>query len=599
MTRGAIAAREIEQKEKERKSKEQIEANKLKDNEKQREFEKGENKKKNITNLVTGGLKMFKLAPKLNDPAYYKKFIKELDRYVNLPVYQRLGIEPWSPDFIAKGKAANRARVPGIMRIDWIPSIGYQSSSATQWQTPINQGLARTKEQILKSNSRSNVSYEGADIGLNLFCTADIFTLTLTIEQALRAYQTYKGDNAYLAKALITAMLVDYDDLVGNVADYRKRLIAIKTRINSSIVAPADISLYARRLYIAGNIFVDREGDKIKQIYFYHQVHYHALSNTGANTSVLEHNVPKTLNELFQYLELMISRIVDNPDFVEMYADLRSAVSNLISMDTNFGADDTLAFNYDENNRQQIHNIKTWPLIQYGDYESEIISSHWHIGIDSNGYLYQGSSSPGDRDILVPQGSGMSEAQIKNIGAWLELNFTRAALSNDNVKDKHLFDCFGTKEITGDDMLEITRGTFTIQRPILSGGYLYCVIEDSSSEFFTGYKIYTIEENDTLHKYDGSTHMLSITSSTTDGPIPQDFAYFVALYTKFDWAPMTTCYKLTTNSEAVTNLRNAEVQFANVSDLDQSFTISDNDLLQLNQACILSECYLDTGEFKR
>lgn len=571
----------------------EVEKRKLHDKAIERDWKSRENYKDRVLGYVNAGVNAGKaiaggVGAAINDPAFYKQYLPDLDKYTNLPTYQRLGAEPWAGDFVIQGGTTNTygTHLPGIMIIGYLPTIGNQTLGAlSNASFPVNQILMRSKEQVLKLNSRSSVNWEPADLGLNIFCTADIITYICEIRRALLAYQTYMGDNAYFAASLIEALGFDYSDVVSNFADYKKRLQVIIERFNNSIVAPADLTLFARRLFLASNVFTDsNDVTKVKQIYAYKQLDFFQLDGSGAGASLAGRNLSTIrISVAFQKIESMIQSIVENPDYIEMYADLRHAWDNLYKLNPIFNADEKIQFNTHPSNREQIHNIKTIPFITQGGGVG-YTPSDWSLNQDSAGYLYQGNRN------VYYNITGLTSSEKDNLKSLVTMSTNRSGKGQ-------LMDTYHAP-ISGDDMLDLTRALYTFGPATEDSSTVYWPVVSCGTEVMWDMRIYALNSANTLYFVPGGSIMIDVVNATYLNYTSNTIMAYISLLSKFDWHPITEVMNLNT-ANVVPSWANCGVNKYNVTELENSFVIKHDDIVALNEACVLSELYLKNSTFVR
>lgn len=595
MTRGAIENAKLRQSDLENRRNIEQKKKELEDKATQRKFDAEQKRKDRINKIFTSGMGLLKL-PKFNDPNFYKQFVPDVDRFTNLSTFQRLGQEQFT-----KYGLINRAFIgsnvidyanPGVLVIGYVPTTGPQNSAISTAQNyPINQALNRTKEQVLKSSSRSSVNWEGADVGLNIFCTADIFTALHEIKRVLLIYQTYKGDNSYLANTYIRSLGWDYSDVAANAVQYRKDLLVLAAKFNSSIVAPADIALYHRRAYLIGNIFADRKG-VVKQAYMFRQLHYHVLNAAGDGTTI--HDLPMMggvtqLSTFIGWVNAMIESITANPDYVEMYADLRASISNLLTFDGTIDPNATIEYNSEDLNREQLHNLKTLPYSTTGYATTPNLPiGNWGLHINSAGYLYQGSSDEVTKRNAYWPMTGYTTDQVNAFKQFLTTMF-----SHSTPKVPVLLD-MDKDDINGDDILEITRGLYDGYQSTSSQGTTL-EIYSCGTELFVmmqawGYN-YTQQSMTSIAFGSYMVGQYSI-----GNPINNMVA---SMYSKFDWAPMVNYFTLNDNQLSPVTDDNIILASASLFDLNHAFCANGNDIDKLNEICVLSEFYLTTQQFRR
>lgn len=533
----------------------------------------------NAIGKLGSSIKPFKLTS--NDPEWYKTYITDLSNFVNVPTYDRLGSLKFSNLYETDQASGQTAGIPGIMLFRWIPSVGPQSvgTPASHFNNPINQTLARAKERVLALNSRSNVSWEAADLGYNIFASADIMGMILDLGRVIKVYQTYHSKNEYLAKYLVEALGWDFTDLSSNYADYRKAYTILARKFNSAIVAPASVSLYKRRSFVATNIFCDYPDVKYpRQVYAYVQKQAFILSDTGEYCNLTNIN-RSSLVAFMADINLRFARITDNPDFIEMYQDLRHAFASDLVVINEDVSDTEIEFNVDALNREQIHNLKTTPIIRNtaGTFaDCELPATGWELRQDTAGYLYQGyNDSVANR---LVQYSNLPQTAMLQIAVKLSWYLTGKLMHNMHKED-----------ISGDDILDITRMDYSA-KVISAQTTLNLVIANVGTEFIVESSIVSLEDAGqgvVSRNTKFSTYIFE--TESTDPIIVYDWnLLFMALRSAFDWAPITH----------MIGQIGSEAYIRTFMDACTTFTIDQTTLEEIHKAAVMGELYCTDSNYK-
>lgn len=541
-----------------------------------------------VANILTGGLlSLFKggKGAKRNGPEFYKNYVKDIDKFTNLSTWVRLGDEMYQGKYhgfhsIAAGTGnitlVSKAATPGIAVTHWEPTIGQISSGSNDLsETPINQILMRTKEQVLKSNSRSNVPYEASDLGYNFLATASILLAICEYEKLVTLCQTYRADNSYYARRYLVALGVgNPDNWMNHLADAQQALVLLKKRFNSALVAPADLSLYKKYVYLGTAWMKDSETEPAS-IYTFSANHYLKLSN---DTSTLEPVLPNraTPEAFATQINAMIQVIAENPDFQAMYADLRSAFTNLLSIDENHDSNAKLDATYDSMGIEQMANMQTAPILYNDTFEAGIPTSEsLTIRQDDNGYIYQGASVSSQGVELKFPASEMSGVPTSGIMHYYNTN--------------HLFN-FHKDNITGDDVLDISRWHLLAKtaRMGVEDESFYLRFESSDVALATDIT-YTV-----LGQAAGSAFAetklggsLILCTDTTSGQYG-DLIDTLEMALAFDWHPLVTFAVQTAST----------LMYRTFGDVQHLVSVGPENIKSLNKVCVLSEFYLDSPAFK-
>lgn len=515
-----------------------------------------------------------------NDPAWYKRYLPNADEFVRIPTFDRVGSHTFGKsyfyDYDGSGPNSSDHAVPGIMVFRWMPTVGYSTVGTNHAKDPINQTLARLKEKVLALNSRSSVNWEPADLGFNFMCSADIMVAILELGRAIRVYQTYHAKNAYLAEALITAIGFNYSDMVQNYAEYRKVYTLMARKFNSSIVAPLEASFYQRRAYLAANIFADSDDPKEpRQFYAFREDKRLVLDNDALGCT-LDTVYRTSIVGIENGLQTMFERITDNPDFVEMYQDLRHAFGNkLVQLATDID-NETCQFNTLSLNREQIQNLMVIPAYNStsGTRFANLIAGSGNLQIDSAGYLYQ-----------------VRKFEMPNLRSGLEDAFDTGGVMKELLSQgtmKHVYNMYSHAP-TGDDILDITRFSYSCRFPILYDATFW--VDDCGTELIYDAQAYIYrfdkDPNDQITRFLVTIHIPTIMIHDS---LDETMFTRMAVWTAFDWAPISTYVVQYDNSDPSYNVRT-------LCEAHTTFTITGDELRRINEVCVMSEFYVPDSSF--
>nr|UVJ88891.1 putative capsid protein [Picobirnavirus sp.] len=473
--------------------------------------------------------------------------------------------------------------------------IGSQLSSDGS-ENPINNAGARLKTQTLKSNSRSSVPYEGSDEVLNVLCTADIVTALIEAERALSIYTTYIYDNAYFAESLITALGFDYDDLDANIANYRKKWTSLATDFNATIVAPAQMTLFMRKIYLASNVFADGDSTHIKQVYAYRQIYFNKLNDVGNGTEITDFHGTHSLGELLAWIKTAIVRIRDNKDYQNMYEDLRHAFLKIFGINPMLPTT-PFQFNTDPLNREQIHNIKTLPICITSNY-FKMLPSDFEFRSGTDGYLYQGrAGNIRFRGFYYDVGE-MSSADTVSTNCAIQYYYGGSKSTAGNIPKSANGSIYNMykDDITGDDILDITRGNVTLKYHN-NGAQEYFEVADCGTELFTEIRVYCFDDDYQLTQFQIGTVVID-NNNSYEGLTSTFFLTEDAMISRFDWHPLitfvTTSPQTADPNNALAGIREAHC----IGDIYHPLFINVEDMASINEVCIFSEFYMLDSEFR-
>lgn len=142
-----------------------------------------------------------------------------------------------------------RNGVPGVMTLEVMPSFGYESKPTD----PIN--LASEKLWSYLFHTVSGQTFADApDMMMYLLSMCEVYSYITWLKSLYGARNLYRSENAYLPKAIVTALGGNYDSIK---ADQLKLWGGINTLINqaASLCVPKEFTLFERRAFMFENLY--------------------------------------------------------------------------------------------------------------------------------------------------------------------------------------------------------------------------------------------------------------------------------------------------------------------------------------------------------
>lgn len=541
-----------------------------------------------------------------NDGKWYDKYPTDAERFTNFPTFERAGeAKPLIGNkfnVIATLSTDDAHSFAGILSIGVRPGVGYQGNAYGNYRdNAVNQVLMRTKAEVLKSNSRSSVPWEAADLGLNIFATAEIVGFMSTIGLAIKVAQTFAAENRFIGDALLDALgftASDFRDNLSNIkADYEMWI----AQFNNGIVAPHDLTIYDRKSYIFSNIFIDNVNSDKPQIYVFRHETIGTLSNDGSSvqSSTFGGNYLSWKNTL----NTMFARLLENPDYQSMYADLRSAFSDNLLALSPFDNTATVVAISAQDTSDQIMNLITPPAAVGVDgqlyYCNVDTGNTWNIHSTTDGYLWQGKLDNTGKPADFPFLTNPNYAALHHVPSiWISRlmgygSGTTAPRSYLNV---------GTKEVTGLDMLTMTR-----LRPLWivnnNNSNINVRCHGGGTEIPTNLQVYYFdnlagvaqinkEQVATDYYLNGKISTPSAAAIALLANAYNDIFRIISLMSNFDWAPFVTF----TDGQGADNA--AKDTRAIFGDVNNYFTVSGEDISKVHRLATSSVLYISSSAFK-
>lgn len=272
-----------------------------------------------------------------NDPSWYALNPQLLRDAASFPYAWPLG------NRLNLGKFAsriNKGSVPGIMAMNWVPTIGYSSNGTS----PANVASINTYTKVRHDNS-GHANYDHADYMMYLLAMDSVYAFHSWMRRLYGVMLTYSNTNRYYPRAVVKAMGVDFDSLQKNLADFRQYVNTYAVKA-SALAVPANMSIMTKHYWMSEGLYYDSNQDK-PQTYLFNPIGFYKFSLTSdatphgtlkfvpffprynegnlvdALTGAEASNESKawTLNDIVQYGDALLAPIISDEDFGIMSGD--------------------------------------------------------------------------------------------------------------------------------------------------------------------------------------------------------------------------------------------------------------------------------------
>lgn len=157
---------------------------------------------------------------------------------------------------------------PGILTYDVVPVLPKDSNSG------INQQIMEYYTKIFSVSTAAN-AFQPADLYQYMICLASAYTVYVLFARVYGSMMSYSALNLYSPEQIVTAMGFDYDTLSDDLPSFRFELNKLCNSLRKYVV-PKDITLFDRWLYVADNIFTDRDAkDPRAKLFMYRITGYY------------------------------------------------------------------------------------------------------------------------------------------------------------------------------------------------------------------------------------------------------------------------------------------------------------------------------------
>ena len=237
------------------------------------------------------------------------------------------------------GLTINNGSVPGVMAINWIPTVGY----VTDGTSPINVASVNVYTKVRHDNS-GHANYDHADYMMYLMAMDSVYAYHSWMRRIYGIMLTFSSTNRYYPMGLIKAMGVDFNNIQSNLANFRAYIntYAIKA---AALAIPDTMSIMKKHYWMSKGVYYDSLQDK-PQTYLFNPLGFYKFNVANDDTprgqlifsplygitSLVDHTVPKcigdmesseylTLENIIAYGDDLLSPIIADEDFGIMSGD--------------------------------------------------------------------------------------------------------------------------------------------------------------------------------------------------------------------------------------------------------------------------------------
>ena len=209
-----------------------------------------------------------------NDPAWYALNPQLLKDAASFPYAWPLGNRLNVGEF---GSHINKGSLPGILIMNWAPTIGYSSDGTS----PVNVASINTYTKVRHDNS-GHANYDHADYMMYLLAMDSVYAFHSWMRRVYGCMLTYSNTNRYYPRAIVKAMGVDFDSLQSNLADFRQYIntYAIKA---SALAVPAKMSYMTKHYWMSEGLYYDSQQDK-PQTYLFNPLGFYRFRLAEGDT---------------------------------------------------------------------------------------------------------------------------------------------------------------------------------------------------------------------------------------------------------------------------------------------------------------------------
>jgi len=277
----------------------------------------------------------------INNPEYYYEDLSVLDQVMNFSFNEFGGV----PIDITMEPGDTKTYTNKMIASYWLNPSVPECSNGNQFSMD-GAGTAALRNFLKLSGSNAKTTnYAPQDVTILILAIAELIKVQVFCRRAFGVAYLFNYRNRTYPEMLLKAMGIDANDMFDNLADYRvryNRLLAVA----SKIPFPADIQLFKKAENLYANIYLDDNDTALAQTYMFCPYSVwlfdEAYDTNGAGLrtrSLVNPNVPVTMNSILSLFESMITALVTSTSLNFIYSDImrcvqKGYITNLLKFET-------------------------------------------------------------------------------------------------------------------------------------------------------------------------------------------------------------------------------------------------------------------------
>lgn len=260
-----------------------------------------------------------------NDWTWYARTPELVKSYASFPFGVATG------NFMQYGQPnMDSYSVPGIMTLYFGPTIGEAENEIS----PVNVAMRQLYSDVRHKNSGST-NYDAPDLMMYILAMDSPYMYISYLRRLYGVMMNYSVLNRYTPKALVSAMMVDYDDVKEHLPELLGYINQLSAKVAGSLCIPNGMSYMARHTWMVSGIYTDSTTSKA-QMYMYVPESYYAFTVTDAGGGAYVSSLTatrfgfpgqtfKTFKQLVEFGDNMVSPLLANEDINIMSGDILKA----------------------------------------------------------------------------------------------------------------------------------------------------------------------------------------------------------------------------------------------------------------------------------
>lgn len=261
----------------------------------------------------------------LNDLSWYSRYPDLLIAGASFPYPYRPGMRTgkvFDVDVDAIGATANDINfitVPGVMSLDWVPSVGSSTSVLDPASIVAKELFAR-----VRSSFSGSLAADPPDFVIYLMALDSIYSYLAWLKRVNRTVSTFSPDNRMVPEGVLMSMGFSLD----NIAELQQRKMELFSITNELIkmsrkfTCPAVMDYFNRHYWMNDNVYTDAPSAN-SQFYVFNQTHWYKFallptpdSVQAGGLTLVELQIPSSqvVEYLYNFGKQLITALAESDD---------------------------------------------------------------------------------------------------------------------------------------------------------------------------------------------------------------------------------------------------------------------------------------------
>lgn len=220
------------------------------------------------------------------------------------------------------GSAGAEMTVPGIMALNFTPTVGYNPQVDTA--SSINVCAKALYAKMWSKRTGATTAYDPADVMLYAIALSNIAMFHAHLRRAYGVARTYSVENRYKPLALLKAMGFNATSIVNNLPELRSVLNNMAFAM-SSFAIPKGIPILNSWIEMVDSVYTDGESEK-SQLYVYVPENIYTLaedmSELGLELTPLGQGSNNNVTSIKTFVQKMLDRLLSSQDLAAISGDI-------------------------------------------------------------------------------------------------------------------------------------------------------------------------------------------------------------------------------------------------------------------------------------